>query len=1720
MKFMMITPSYSVSNLPLIAESYNYAQYALELSSFSLSFEMDCFSSITTKILKAAENSVVAVFEQKIQKNIKVNEKNQKNFLVNAHFDNKVVLRREGLDILLSDIILRLYFNVESADEFVFELFKTFTDMGLDVLIGPNSSPFEYCVANADVSLGTALQRARDRAMLNFLEEVAIVLNENLGVLVRDTFDRWDWFDSEVPTLQVGSFDNLYDGDAYLAFLSEDTLYPDLLVPSPPLVGIETNPGPDKVSARASNTKRALCLIEVLKARRIVRDRDQTIANSRDAKRLMNFSPEGLFDIKVDGETRDFFTNLVSTIGDDLKNLKIIHTLDLSPPEFVTSILTWISKLGTQFKKLIVALSKVIISFLPKKIFDLVQAIASFFCPELLFEEKFYDPVYTPEMGVFPIEPLVAMLYKDGLANSIHEMSWLKFANTIVEIKKSSTTSATAVGLLTSVLREVVIFLNDTFNLNIPSFGEPSEIDGVLNRMRELQKQFRDGVISEYTFADSVFMVQDEMETMLYSKRRVLDPIVKERLGYFLRKFQPIVTYCEKNINPNNGPRIEPLAMLIAGPSGVGKSTITVPFLLALMNSILPKDKQEEFRKNHNDFMFFRANENEFWDGYKMRNVAVVYDDFGQQKDTAGNPNPDAFELIRLKNTAPYHLHFASIEDKQRNYACPKLIFATSNRSKLHFESITCNEAVIRRFDLAFVQVPRLEYCIPNVDSTPFSRKLDMVKVRSEFPYVPGVPSTFAELSVIEFIEWDFYRGEALLGGRTLSFDQLLKLAIESYHLISNKGDSMLAFHEYMKSYVPEMGDGFHDAPSSPLPSDVDDNISLFDTMGDKISGIIDEILVHKCSKYLPAIGAPLSVKGMVDWASSTPMKTICSITTAVASAYGILRAVSSVVAWFNEPSKVSIAESFSNSSRKEGSKKGSKIRSKRTVSRGAKRSLKVGKFDVEASIPNLDAYLAVVKRNVYLVSVRGAVLGSCLFFGERHFMWPRHFSDRILDLDSLQEDCPDDGWEEVISFLDPVTGRVAFALDFNEDIEYCNAPGNKDISYCYVPSDTRIRSHKDITSMFVPNPSSLKLDCAYDAQLMVRRNDMYVGFNTKLTLGEDVTYCYKDNEYTSRGLTYSAPTSIGDCGAMVMVNDTRLPGPKIMGFHTAGSNASTFKAKNCAGVMIFGDELVDFIKDVSPNHVYEPFSEQPIVEMVPESRVVDGFKTLCVRQAPRTASETKIIPSQMANLLWPTLTKPAHLKRFIKDGECIDPFKMARKNYAHDEVHISSMELEDAISFVTNLVIPRRVTPPHSARLFTFEEAVQGIPGLDYVDSINRSTSAGYPYVLEVGASKGKSKWFGSGEKFVFESDASLKMRANVDKIIESARLNVRLNHIFVDVLKDERRPVAKVDIGKTRQIMTCPIDLLIAMKMYFGDFIRHVMENRIHNGIGVGIDFHTEWDNLAQYMMPSPEHVFTAGDYSAYDGKIPVPIGLGVLKVIEAFYACEPSSDDVRIRRILFQEIINSKHLAEGSVYEFTGGNPSGQPLTSIFNSVANLLILCYNASMICTKKSHDTKIRIFAEDVYRRTRFATFGDDNIISYHPEDSDFWSQAVLESTIPLNVGMSYTNENKDGRVVTARKITEIQFLKRNFRMDRGVYVGPLELSVIKETLSWERKDATFDQMKQRIDATLSELSLHGERVFDEHAPKIVTASLRAYQYSPKNSTYRSARNSGDSLVI
>ncbi len=59
-------------------------------------------------------------------------------------------------------------------------------------------------------------------------------------------------------------------------------------------------------------------------------------------------------------------------------------------------------------------------------------------------------------------------------------------------------------------------------------------------------------------------------------------------------------------------------------------------------------------------------------------------------------------------------------------------------------------------------------------------------------------------------------------------------------------------------------------------------------------------------------------------------------------------------------------------------------------------------------------------------------------------------------------------------------------------------------------------------------------------------------------------------------------------------------------------------------------------------------------------------------------------------------------------------------------------------------------------------------------------------------------------------------------------------------------------------------------------------------------------------------------------------------ILDVINDWY--DDGEENARIRKVLWAEVYNSKHISGSNVYWWTHSLPSGHPLTTIINSIYN--------------------------------------------------------------------------------------------------------------------------------------------------------------------------------------
>lgn len=1412
------------------------------------------------------------------------------------------------------------------------------------------------------------------------------------------------------------------------------------------LVGVEQNPGPGFKSLVqflrnmesfntecASRPKRSS--VDSNRVSRLV-EKKRTIKKKNEKKGRQYF-PEALISAGLDEETKLFISSALSSFREILKNGVDVN-IDVTKP-LIQQFTTFVSYCKEHlvflydYAKFIFGVVYRVVNDQAKEILNFVSNLFFSFSPEGVIDGAF-----------------LLILYKETIGKYVGDMDIIGISKLIGKMKTDGKDIKSGFSWCLEIIKEVTISINTWLGTSLPVFSGDTKLDNFFQAFYTLKKRFDEKGVSQYHIAQDLYILNDTVERYYRSSN---DKDEKDKIVYLLRLMKPFVSYCEASINPNNGPRIEPLAICITGPSGVGKSSFTTPILLALLARVLPKDRQSEFMSNHNEFIFFRANENEYWDGYRSSHEAIVFDDFGQKKDVPGGDNADAFELIRLKNTAPYHLHFASIADKQKNYANPRVLYATTNRNTLRFNSIMCNEAVVRRFDIAVVQVPKPEFCKDGtIDLSPWNRRLDLDKVRAKYPFDDNDVSSYLAMDVVEFIEWDFNTGHPLEGGATYDFPHFLNLCIQRYKELNTKGDAMLKYHEYVKKQFKPEGFGEEDEFHECL--DLSESIKrVFDGLVTPDSIFGDKLPILKS---LFAFFTPICI---------------------FAAGANYLRK------FFQDEAMMSGDSSSKQKGQlkpKSMQKDGRRVyrRSIRSALAGSKFA-KSARFESEGlNMNSFDFVTTIIRRNMYRLDINGRAVGNLLFVKGRTCVFPHHYNELI---DQAVE-CDRNG--QRIATLYDFNGVAHFSFDWDQDMLAYQFPF--DLDALVVPG---IREHSDISGRFLSENAIMDRQ-TYECFFPVLRSSQILILEPVVRIGESVHY----SGCRSNRLNYSCPSEVGDCGSTLISLDKRFSGPTILGVHTAGSTFVVGQ-KLCAGVFISKEQL---------SYCFEALEEDSDYVEEIDCGIgfnLEGFGGLRKAQAPKLPRKTKIVPSLLHSKIVPVTTKPANLVPFTIDGERIDPSKKAQFKYCTEPVAVP-MDLVNTAAKIVNKIVLRNFAPaPWEPRLLTFEEAISGVPGVDFLNAIDRGTSAGYPHNLTMKG--GKKEWLGADGDVDFSSEAIAPLRKIVESVVEKAKRGIRVEHIYMDCLKDERRPIAKVDAGKTRQFMACPVQLLVAIRIYFGDFIRHLCANHICNGISVGINPSSEeWTTLHNYLHPSPDYVHGAGDYESFDCKMPIQVEWKFLEAAEMFYSCSSTPEDVKVRKILFHDVINSLHVDRfGNIYEFDGKNPSGQPATAVMNSYVNSVMLV--AGWI--KNGIDPK------DVEEKFRWNTFGDDHVTGFPAEFQERAGTIALAKSLKDLFGYVYTDESKTGELVNTKHMKDIAYLKRSFRFNGRTFDAPLNLDVLLETLNWEKSNSDPETMLQRFDCWYVEVARHGKKVFQEITPKVTNLIRTHYNYTSVYCVYDAA---------
>jgi len=561
--------------------------------------------------------------------------------------------------------------------------------------------------------------------------------------------------------------------------------------------------------------------------------------------------------------------------------------------------------------------------------------------------------------------------------------------------------------------------------------------------------------------------------------------------------------------------------------------------------------------------------------------------------------------------------------------------------------------------------------------------------------------------------------------------------------------------------------------------------------------------------------------------------------------------------------------------------------------------------------------------------------------------------------------------------------------------------------------------------------------------------------------------------------------TAIGDCGSLCVAITSR--GPYIFGLHILGkekiAGVLSVKKSEIEALMtstalsqrpIVQAGFAPLLEVASRKHVLGPLHHKSMIRYVDGgiARVYGSF----VGFRPKPKSKVCATPLQAEML--------AHYGREVEYGAPAmsgwEPWRnnlitMVRPKSVFDRRILrecSKAYLADMIEGLDSDQLRELVVLSDRA-------AVNGIPGVKYIDKINTNSSMGFPWC------KTKKQFLVADvsseypEGVTFEPEVWEQVRHIEREYLSGSRVNT----VFFGCLKDEAQPWKKIEIKKTRLFMGGSISWGIVVRKYLLPFVRLVQRNPTLFECSVGLPAQSPaWGSLRDHLTQFGVDRMVAGDYKFFDKEMIAEFILEAFDIIIGIYAA--AGVDMSIQRLIAciaEDIAFPICNVNGDLFEFFGSNPSGQPLTVLLNSIVNSLYLRYAFRVLNPEKEVVT--------FKKKVAATTYGDDNAFGVN-KNAPWYNHTTIQSAL-ADIGLTYTMADKTADSVPYIHIDDVSFLKRTWRWndDVGNYTCPLdEESIIKSLTVWTPSSELdkYAHMLQVLTAANNEYFFHGKKMFEE----------------------------------
>jgi hypothetical protein len=1115
--------------------------------------------------------------------------------------------------------------------------------------------------------------------------------------------------------------------------------------------------------------------------------------------------------------------------------------------------------------------------------------------------------------------------------------------------------------------------------------------------------------------------------------------------------------------------RQSPFSVLIHGSSSVGKSTF-VEILFGYFGNLFGLNTDPSFRYARNGI-------DQYWSNFRTSHWCILFDDAAYMRpDIATNGDPSVMEIIQTINNIPFIPAQAELQDKGRTPVRCKLVLATTNSEDLNaVHYFSCPLAVQRRFPYVINIRPKLEYSRDDSREMLDPKKIPPVK-EGEYPdlwkilikKVEANPNDHSQATLVEilnfdniyvFLKWygkaakeheetqikishslDVIRDTKVCKGcfSVVAQCNCAELQADIQCITQQRSLDFLVWMFSFISLIPFILSNFWKFKPSHIKSIVMAKIRTYIWIltSEKIKNTLNFVNWKKGATLL-AIISTLTV--VVKQLRRSKLKPQGNVNEKMESTTPDFEKTDKVNPWYNKQVELTPMDVP-------------------TASR---------------SVAEFNSWKDIVVRQTAIFKIRNlttqrACDGQATNICGQQWVVNAHVVEKVNYNDEI--------WVDILrTNATGVTNNVSCRLDpsmirkiknFDVAVVTIRAlPPGRDLRK-FVPEKPVVGIHKGCYCLRDKNGVSQKINL------------------DKITLGN--TYSDQTHPYDIMEGYISIPerdTVPGESGSVLLINTPR--GPIIAGIHQAG------KPGQCVAYSL-APWMFEECFSSGDLQLSKYGVEKKVGELHPKSTVrwlsegsANIYGTfLGFRPKPKSHVGKSFIAEECLKYDYTIQHGAPEMKSWVPWNKALTQITTAKINAPEWKIQkCAEAYLQDVLKGLEGKEVKLGYLSNY--------EAVNGIPGVKYIDSINANSSMGFPL------NESKKKHLHKDPKPDYPDGVNFsdEIWEEVAKIEDQYLQGVIAWAVFVAHLKDEPTKLAKIKAMKTRVFTGAPIDYSLVARKGLLTFVKLYQENReIFEG-APGLNCHSkEWDSLLRHMVHKLiERGYTleeavrlaravAGDYSQFDkGMMATFIvwAYWIIACIHERYGC--SEKHVKIIKGIGYTTAYAFVNFNGDLMQFFNSNPSGHPLTVVINGIVNSI---YMRLAYGDLNPEGFKLDTFKRDV----TLMTYGDDNMMVITP-GCDWFNHTSIQNKL-AEYGIGYTMADKEAESVPFITMLEVSFLKRTFRYDEdlGYYTAPLEHESINKMLTVQLRSKSICAEAQSVAAihsAIREYFFYGKKTFE-----------------------------------